>query len=123
MAVFLGILSFVLCLIMIAVGLILLHHEKKNKGGLLKLAAFILIIGGIIFGMNTGYHYLKYHFKGEFDTIAGKHYKKGYRFKDGKGLRRDGNKDWRKKHKKKKHHDKKKDSNDSRLDKPQENNS
>ena len=76
MAVFIGTLSFILCLIMVAVGLILLHHEKKNKGGLLKLAAFILIFGGIVFGINTGYHYTKYHFKGEFDSISSKQFKK-----------------------------------------------
>jgi len=97
MAVFLGILSFIVCLIMVAVGLILLHHEKKNKGGLLRSAAYILIIGGIVFGMATGYHYMKYHCKGEFDSVAGKQFKKHHRFKDGKGLRRDGDRDWRKK--------------------------
>lgn len=47
-------------LLTIAAGFMLLHRAKKETSDLLKVAAFILIVGGILLGLGTAYRSFSY---------------------------------------------------------------
>ncbi len=51
----------------IAVGLITLYFANKEKSTLLKGAAWLMIIGGIVIGACTAYWWFKYHNHGHFE--------------------------------------------------------
>ena len=53
----------------IAAGLITLYFANKERSGLLRIAAGVMIIGGIAVGACTTYWWLKYYNKGSFDAV------------------------------------------------------
>lgn len=54
----------------IAAGLITLYFANKERSGLLRVAAGVMIIGGIAVGSCTAYWWLKYYNQGGFDSVA-----------------------------------------------------
>lgn len=52
----------------IAAGLITLYFANKEQSGLLKGAAWLMIIGGIAIGLCTSYWWFKYHSSGYFNN-------------------------------------------------------
>ena len=68
MAQFLGDLAFLAELVLVAGGLVLLHRARlQPPAGLLRLAGYILVIGGIGGALCTGYYWFKYQAQGDFD--------------------------------------------------------
>lgn len=68
MAQFLGDLAFMAELAVVAGGLILLHRARaESSGGLLRLAGYVLVIGGIGAALCTSYYWFKYQGQGDFD--------------------------------------------------------
>ena len=70
MAQFLGDIASVLELFAIAGGLVLLHFARKESSALLKVAAIILIVGGILAGACTITYWLHYQASGQFNHAA-----------------------------------------------------
>lgn len=69
MAEFLGDIAGMLELFAIATGLVLLHQANKAAPAkLLKLAGWVLVIGGLFVGTCTTYYWLKYQARGDFDS-------------------------------------------------------
>lgn len=54
----------------VAAGLVLLHYGRRESAGLLKAAAIVLIAGGILGGLCTGYYWLRYQQQGAFDQAG-----------------------------------------------------
>lgn len=72
MAQFLGDLAFLLELFAVAVGLIVLHRAaSETKPALLRAAAWLLIAGGVGGAACTGYYWLHYQQRGDFDAAHG----------------------------------------------------
>lgn len=68
MAQFLGDIAFLLELFAVTGGLCLLYLAGQRAGaGLLRLAAYLLIAGGIAGALCTGYYWFKYQAAGDFD--------------------------------------------------------
>lgn len=68
MAQFLGDLAFLAELAVVAGGLTLLHRARaESSAGLLRLAGYVLVIGGIGAALCTGYYWFKYQAQGDFD--------------------------------------------------------
>lgn len=65
MAMFLGHIAFILEMFALATGLVLVRLSKENKG-LSSLAAWILVIVGILGAICTGYYMLQYFYLGDF---------------------------------------------------------
>lgn len=68
MAMFLADIAFMLELALLVAGLYLFHSAKGNGSNLLRLAAFLAVIGSISGMACTGYYSMKYHFQGNFDS-------------------------------------------------------
>ena len=67
MAQFLGDLAFLAELALVAAGLVLLHRARlEPPAGLLRLAGYVLLIGGIGAALCTGYYWFKYQAQGDF---------------------------------------------------------
>ena len=79
----------------IAAGMITLYFAGKEKSGLLKGAAWLMIIGGIAVGLCTSYWWFTYHKRGYFehpaamqinalpaDNITHHYYREGTELKD-----------------------------------------
>ncbi len=72
MAQFLGDLAFLFELFAIAAGLVLLHRAQgEEKAGLLRAAAWLLVAGGVGGATCTGYYWLRYASRGDFDSAYG----------------------------------------------------
>ena len=97
MAKFLGDIALVLELLTVCGGLLLLSL-KGDKGVLVKVASFILIIGGITLGLCTSYHHFKYHFAGNYENAypSSSFEKRGKHGKRGMGYWKDGSQRGRK---------------------------
>ena len=68
MAQFLGDLAFLFELFAVAAGLLILHRAREEaKPGLLRAAAWILLVGGVGGASCTGYYWLRYQTHGHFD--------------------------------------------------------
>lgn len=68
MAQFLADIAGMLELFAIATGLALLHRASKEAPAkLLKASGWVLLIGGILVALCTGYYWLRYQSRGEFD--------------------------------------------------------
>lgn len=70
MLMFVAEIAFLLELIVIAAGLVLLNKAKKESAGSLKLASWILILGGVGTVICTWYYSFKYGAQGAFDTAT-----------------------------------------------------
>lgn len=74
MAQFLGDIAFLLAAAATAAGFVLLHRASAvASGGLIRLAAYILVIGGIGTGLCTGYFWLQYYTQGDFHAAYPAH--------------------------------------------------
>lgn len=72
MAQFLGDLAFLVELFAVAAGLLLLHRARDEaKPVLLRAAAAVLLVGGIGGAACTGYYWLRYQSRGDFDAADG----------------------------------------------------
>jgi len=66
---FLGDIAFMLELFAVAVGLVVLHHgAKQAPAKLLRAAGWLLVAGGAGAALCTGYFWLQYHARGDFDA-------------------------------------------------------
>lgn len=71
MAQFLADIAGMLELFAIAAGLALLHRAAKDGSArLLKIAGWVLVVGGIAVGLCTGYYWFKYQAQGGFDSAS-----------------------------------------------------
>jgi hypothetical protein len=67
MAMFLAEISFLLALALVAAGLVLWHRGREATAGLLRAAGAVLVVGGVLTALCTGYFSVRYHVQGEFD--------------------------------------------------------
>lgn len=66
---FLGDIAGMLEIFAIALGLVLLHRAARDAAaGLLRVAGFVLVLGGVAVGACTVYYYLSYRSQGTFKT-------------------------------------------------------
>jgi len=70
MLMFVAEIAFLLELAVIAAGLYLLAKARKDSSNLVKLAGWILIVGGIGTALCTWYFSAKYAGQGAFDTAS-----------------------------------------------------
>jgi hypothetical protein len=68
MAEFLGDIAFMFEVLVLGVGLVILHFNKKDPSSYLKWAGKILTTVAVLGMLCTGYFYMKYWFAGEFDS-------------------------------------------------------
>lgn len=69
---FLGDLAFLFELFAVAAGLVLLHRAREAPdAGLLRAAAWLLVVGGVGGAACTGYYWLRYQSRGDFDAAHG----------------------------------------------------
>lgn len=60
---------FLLELVIIAGGMVILHKARRESpAALLRWAGYLLVIGGVVTALCTGYFWFKYHAQGDFDT-------------------------------------------------------
>ncbi len=72
MAQFLGDLAFLFELFAVAAGLVLLHQARDTaKPGFLRVAAWLLVAGGVGGAACTSYYWLRYQSRGDFDAAHG----------------------------------------------------
>lgn len=71
MAQFLGDIAGMLEIFAIALGLVLLHRAaKESPAKLLRAAGLVLVVGGLLVGICTGWYWLKYQLAGDFDRAS-----------------------------------------------------
>tara|TARA_R110000868_G_scaffold411035_1_gene701454 strand:- start:28416 stop:28652 length:237 start_codon:yes stop_codon:yes gene_type:complete len=68
--VFLGDIAFILELGVIGAGLVTLYYAMKEKSKLLKLAGYIMAVGGLLTALCTGYFSTKYWLDGAYDSAT-----------------------------------------------------
>lgn len=70
MAQFFGDIAFMLELFAVAAGLATMHFAGKQEGaGVLKGAAWLLIVGGVLAAVCTSFFYFRYYAQGGFDAV------------------------------------------------------
>jgi len=69
MTMFLAELVFIFELALFSSGLIILHYGKRESTKLIKIAAYIMIVGSLLTTICTSYYSLKYYNQGAFDSF------------------------------------------------------
>ena len=73
MAEFLGDIAFMLEIFVLGMGLIVIHHGKKEDSRLIKFSGYLMSSISILALICTTYFYFKYYFNGDFDSAYPKH--------------------------------------------------